>query len=71
MGLDRHYTWSVFHDIPGLMAAMGGAKAMEERLDAVFASPPEFDGSFWKEGCTHEVREMIPTRTSGYASGAS
>ena len=68
-GTPLHYTWSVFHDIPGLMAAMGGAKAMEERLDAVFASPPDFDGSFWKEGCTHEVREMQVVGFGQYAHG--
>ena len=31
------YTWSVMHDIPGLMDLMGGAKTFDARLDAYFA----------------------------------
>ena len=68
-GTPLHYTWSVFHDIPGLVAAMGGEKAVEARLDEVFASPPDFDGSFWKGGCTHEVREMQIAGFGQYAHG--
>ena len=52
-----------------LVAAMGGEKAAEARLDAVFASPPDFDGSFWKGGCTHEIREMHVAGFGQYAHG--
>ena len=68
-GTPLHYTWSVFHDIPGLVAAMGGEKAAEARLDSVFASPPDFDGSFFKGGCTHEIREMQIAGFGQYAHG--
>ena len=67
-GTPLHYTWSVFHDIPSLMDAMGGAKAMEARLDSVFAAPPDFDGSFFG-GCTHEIREMQIAGFGQYAHG--
>jgi len=67
-GTPLHYTWSVFHDIPALMEAMGGAKAMEERLDTVFSMPPDFDGSFFG-GCTHEIREMQIAGFGQYAHG--
>ena len=67
-GTPLHYTWSVFHDITGLMEAMGGAKAMEARLDSVFAMSPEFDGSFFG-GCTHEIREMQIAGFGQYAHG--
>jgi predicted alpha-1,2-mannosidase len=68
-GTPLHYTWSVFHDIPGLCDAMGGAKAMEARLDSVFAMPPTYDGSFWKGGTTHEIREMVVAGFGQYAHG--
>lgn len=68
-GTPLHYTWSVFHDIPALVEAMGGAKAVERRLDDVFALPPHFDGSFWKGGCTHEIREMQIAGFGQYAHG--
>ena len=68
-GTPLHYTWSVFHDIPGLIEAMGGKDAFEARLDSVFALPPKFDGSFWKEGCTHEIREMQIAGFGQYAHG--
>lgn len=68
-GTPLHYTWSVFHDIPALVEAMGGAKAAEHRLDDVFTAPPHFDGSFWKSGCTHEIREMQIAGFGQYAHG--
>ena len=52
-----------------LVSAMGGVKAVEARLDSVFALPPDFDGSFWKGGCTHEVREMQIAGFGQYAHG--
>ena len=67
-GTPLHYTWSVFQDIPGLCAAMGGARAFENRLDSVFALPPHFDGSFFG-GCTHEIREMFVAGFGQYAHG--
>ena len=60
--------WNESLDIPGLVAAMGGARAVEARLDEVFAAPPHFDGSFFG-GCTHEIREMQIAGFGQYAHG--
>jgi predicted alpha-1,2-mannosidase len=32
------YTWSVFHDVPGLIELMGGEKAAEKKLDELFTT---------------------------------
>jgi predicted alpha-1,2-mannosidase len=32
------YTWSVFHDIPGLVELMGGEKATEKKMDELFTT---------------------------------
>ena len=67
-GNSLHYTWSVFHDIAGLMEAMGGRDAFNAQLDAVFALPPVFDGAYYK-GMTHEIREMQVVNFGQYAHG--
>ncbi len=68
-GTPLHYTWSVFQDIPGLVEAVGGRDAFIAKLDAVFDSPPTFDGSYWQDGCTHEIREMQVAGFGQYAHG--
>ncbi len=67
-GTPLHYTWSVFQDIPGLIAAMGGREAFVAKLDSVFDMPPKFDGSHFG-GCTHEIREMQVAGFGQYAHG--
>ena len=67
-GNSLHYTWSVFHDIEGLIAAMGGKASFRKRLDSLFTMPPVFDGSFFG-GCTHEIREMQVAGFGQYAHG--
>ena len=63
-----HYTWSVFHDVAGLMAAMGGREAFVRRLDSVFALPPVFDvGAYGR--VIHEIREMQIAGFGQYAHG--
>ena len=63
-----HYTWSVFHDIPGLIEAMGGPEKFEATLDRVFEVPPVFDDSYY--GFTiHEIREMQIMNMGNYAHG--
>ncbi|RED47524.1 GH92 family glycosyl hydrolase [Seonamhaeicola aphaedonensis] len=67
-GNSLHYTWSVFHDINGLMELMGGKKAFENKLDEVFNMPPDFDDSYY--GFTiHEIREMQIMNMGNYAHG--
>jgi len=56
-GNSLHYTWSVFHDVQGLMDLMGGKKKFVATLDTVFTLPPVFDDSYYG-GTIHEIREM-------------
>ncbi len=67
-GNSLHYTWSVFHDIEGLIQLMGGKTEFEKQLDHVFEMPPEFDASYY--GFTiHEIREMQIVNMGNYAHG--
>ena len=67
-GCALHYTWSVFHDVPGLVEAMGGEKEFESRLDEIFTLPPIAEYSYYK-GVTHEIREMQIMGMGQYAHG--
>ncbi len=67
-GNSLHYTWSVFHDIQGLIDLMGGNKNFISMLDTVFEMPPLFDDSYY--GFTiHEIREMQIVNMGNYAHG--
>ena len=46
-GNSWHYTWSVFHDVQGLVDLMGGKKVFVSMLDSVFSLPPVFDDSYY------------------------
>lgn len=67
-GNSIHYTWSVFHDIAGLIGLMGGNAAFVQRLDSVFAMPPVFDASYYG-AVIHEIREMQIAGMGQYAHG--
>ncbi len=67
-GNSLHYTWSVFHDVQGLVNLMGGEKEFTTMLDTVFSMPPDFDDSYY--GFTiHEIREMQIVNMGNYAHG--
>ena len=67
-GNSLHYSWSVFHDIQGLIDLMGGDEDFTDKLDSVFIMPPEFDDSYY--GFTiHEIREMQIVNMGNYAHG--
>ena len=67
-GNSIHYTWSVFHDIQGLVDLMGGREEFVKMLDSVFTEPPIFDDSYY--GFTiHEIREMQIMHMGNYAHG--
>ncbi len=67
-GNSLHYTWSVFHDVAGLIDLMGGKQAFVDKLDNVFTQPPHFDNSYY--GFTiHEIREMQIMNMGNYAHG--
>jgi predicted alpha-1,2-mannosidase len=67
-GNSLHYTWSVFHDVQGLIDLTGGKEAFISKLDEVFSMPPDFDASYY--GFTiHEIREMQIVNMGNYAHG--
>lgn len=67
-GNSWHYSWSVFHDIQGLINLMGGKEVFAKQLDSVFALPPVFNNSF-DGGFIHEMREMQVANMGQYAHG--
>jgi predicted alpha-1,2-mannosidase len=67
-GNSWHYTWSVFHDVHGLMTLMGGPKPFVAALDTVFTLAPVFDASYYGS-VIHEIREMQIADMGNYAHG--
>ncbi|MEZ4803354.1 MAG: GH92 family glycosyl hydrolase [Gelidibacter sp.] len=67
-GNSLHYTWSVFHDVQGLIDLMGGKDNFIKQLDGVFTMPPDFDDSYYG-GTIHEIREMQIVNMGNYAHG--
>jgi predicted alpha-1,2-mannosidase len=67
-GNSWHYSWSVFHDINGLIGLMGGKKKFVAKLDSVFMLPPVFDESYYGS-VIHEIREMQIANMGQYAHG--
>lgn len=60
------YTWSVFHDVGGLINLMGGNEAFAYRLDSVFIAPgnsPLYGRNF------NEIAEMHAAGLGQYAHG--
>jgi predicted alpha-1,2-mannosidase len=67
-GNSWHYTWSVFHDVQGLVNLMGGPKPFVAKLDTLFTLPPIFDDAYYGE-VIHEIREMQIANMGQYAHG--
>ncbi|GHE34549.1 GH92 family glycosyl hydrolase [Sphingobacterium griseoflavum] len=67
-GNSWHYSWSVFHDVQGLIDLMGGDKVFVHMLDSVFSQAPTFDDSYYG-GVIHEIREMQIANMGQYAHG--
>jgi predicted alpha-1,2-mannosidase len=67
-GNSWHYTWSVFHDVQGLIDLMGGKEKFTAKLDSVFTVPPAFDDTYYG-GVIHEIREMQIADMGQYAHG--
>jgi len=67
-GNSWHYTWSVFHDVQGLVDLMGGKQKFVAALDTVFTLPPVFDASYYGS-VIHEIREMQIANMGNYAHG--
>lgn len=67
-GNSWHYSWSVFHDVQGLIDLMGGKKEFTDQLDRVFSLPPIYDESYYGQ-VIHEIREMQIANMGQYAHG--
>ena len=67
-GSSWHYTWSVMHDVEGLARLMGGHRAMEEKLDSMFAAPPAYNYGTYGF-VIHEIAEMVALGMGQYAHG--
>ena len=67
-GNSWHYTWSVFHDVQGLIELMGGKQNFVAKLDSVFTLPPVYDESYYGT-VIHEIREMQIANMGQYAHG--
>ena len=67
-GNSWHYTWSVFHDVEGLIDLMGGRKGFTRMLDSVFVVPPVYDDSYYGFRI-HEITEMQVANMGNYAHG--
>lgn len=63
-----HYTWSVFHDVDGLVELMGGKEEFTKMLDSVFVVPPVYDDSYYGFRI-HEITEMQVANMGNYAHG--
>jgi predicted alpha-1,2-mannosidase len=67
-GCSWHWTWSVFHDVPGLVKLVGGDQAFADKLDAVFTSPNTFKPGTYGNPI-HEMIEMAALDMGQYAHG--
>lgn len=67
-GNSWHYSWSVFHDVQGLVDLLGGKENFVAKLDSVFLLPPVFDESYYGS-VIHEIREMQIANMGQYAHG--
>lgn len=68
VGNTWHHTWSVFHDIDGLINLMGGDGNFIKKLDKVFSTPSEFKVGTYGQ-VIHEMTEMILVNKGQYAHG--
>lgn len=63
-----HWTWSVFHDVDGLIEALGGRESFADKLDQVFVAAPTVRvGSYGS--MIHEMSEMVALEMGQYAHG--
>lgn len=63
-----HYTWSVFHDVRGLINLMGGDAAFIRKADSVFTVSDSVNVGTYGD-TIHEMREMVSAKMGQYAQG--
>lgn len=61
-----HYTWSVFHDVQGLINLMGGKEHFVNQLDALFHAPDSVNPGTYNT-IIHEMTEMVRIGMGQYA----
>jgi len=63
-----HWTWSVFHNVQGLIDLMGGPANFTAKIDSVFTMPNTVHvGSYGT--MIHEMTEMVDANMGQYAHG--
>lgn len=67
-GNSAQYSWSVFHNVEGLIALMGGEEKFITRLDTFFTGTNEFDKGSYPD-VIHEIKEMLVAGMGQYAHG--
>lgn len=63
-----HYTWSVFHDVQGLINLMGGEQLFTAKMDSVFTLPNTIHTGGYGQ-VIHEMTEMVQANMGQYAHG--
>ena len=63
-----HWTWSVFHDVQGLINMMGGDGNFIKKMDSVFTVPNTVKTGTYG-GMIHEMTEMVQANMGQYAHG--
>lgn len=68
-GNSWQYSWSVFHDVAGLIQLMGGEEKFNAKLDSLFnlAGNEVMVGSYGQ--MIHEMTEMVLSKMGQYAHG--
>lgn len=67
-GNSYQYTWSVFHNVQGLIDLMGGEKNFIEKLDSLFDGSSAYDVGTYNQ-VIHEISEMLAADMGNYAHG--
>lgn len=63
-----HYTWSVFHDVQGLINLYGSDELFTTKMDSVFILPDSVEYGTYG-GMIHEMKEMQLANMGQYAHG--
>ncbi|WP_265712513.1 GH92 family glycosyl hydrolase [Sphingobacterium sp. InxBP1] len=62
------YTWSVLHDVNGLINLLGGTERFNAKLDTFFTMEQRINYGTYKQEI-HEMREMLLAKMGQYAHG--
>jgi len=67
-GNSWQYTWSVFHDMKGLIDLMGGDAKFAAKLDTFFSCKSDYEVGDYGT-VIHEISEMLTAKMGQYAHG--